>query len=184
MSREALRGHPQLFDHLNEAHGFRLLKREGFETIKLLPERPGERTADYEASGPGKTRAFLEVKTIHESEDELELRQGGPGRAPAIRELEYGIGPELHKKIVGAIEDAVAQIGEVSAEVRRIVLLCVSLDQTLEADSARDLARMREEHKAQGFELVFFTEQEMLREHLLQAGADVLPPPLSTPRSH
>lgn len=66
---DPVRGYSQVIDVLNEVKGYNWLKDQGYTSIEFTPEGNGKKP-DLHASGE-KGEAFVEVKTIHMSDDEL-----------------------------------------------------------------------------------------------------------------
>ncbi len=76
--KDPKRGWQAVFDKLNEAKGYRYLKRVGYTDIRFLPraKRRDEQTPDLEAKR-GAEIALCEVKTINVSDAEVERARAG-----------------------------------------------------------------------------------------------------------
>jgi hypothetical protein len=102
------RGWQQLFDILNQAHGFNYLKAIGCSNLRFIPRavRPGVRTPDLEGV-LGSDKVLCEVKTINISQDEIRARTDFTARSFLIP-LEDGLLRKIHSVITEAKDQLLA----------------------------------------------------------------------------
>ena len=143
--KNELRGHNQLFECLNEAKGYLYLNSEGYKEIHFIPKE-NSKTPDLIARR-GSSVALLEVKTINESEDELNWislnskeftlywkarleKREPPVQRKLVREVRQGLDDSLKCKIAVKIWEAKCQLlgYDIEKVDRRIVYLAIRLD--------------------------------------------------------
>ena len=119
--RAPLSRYSQVIDVLNEVKGYIYLKDQGYTSVEFVPEGNGEKP-DLHATGEI-GEAFMEVKTIHMSDDEVKMLVNL--NAPA-KDVEEGIPEGLKKKLKDTVKKAKAQLSGKTG--RRICYLFIKLD--------------------------------------------------------
>jgi len=130
-SKHKLRGWQQLFNTLNEAKGYLYLKSEGCTGIHFIPEGRDKNPDLYGRCG--NSVFVIEVKTINESEDEIDWIQENSkyqNGCVSAREAHSGLDDTLKGKIIKTINAAKEQLKskEFSGAQRKIVYLVIRLD--------------------------------------------------------
>ncbi len=116
--KSAIRGHNQLFDHLDEGRGYALLADRGYETIHFI-DTGNARSPDLAGSRHG-TTTILEVKSINRSQKDL-IRLA----TPEARDVAFGVSNFLKRKLTAAIGEAREQLEAYSIPVEHQILLLV-----------------------------------------------------------
>lgn len=121
--RDSNRGWGQLFNSLNETHGYIYLKDEGYSNIAFIDEGDNSKP-DLFGKSEGKT-ALLEVKTIQKSDIDIKRDQVWKGTT---------IIPEgLQKKLKCVIEKATTQLNTDMYSVdSKYIYMIISLDLALD----------------------------------------------------
>lgn len=116
------RGWNQLIEAFNEIRGYQHAIKLGYSRARLLDERSSP-LPDVESTALGGDKCLLEVKTIQESEEELEMR----GK---IQSAKLGLPGRLERAIRRKYSHAIEQInGHPSAgEARKVCYLIINLD--------------------------------------------------------
>ncbi len=125
--RHKQRDYAQLFDCFNEIKGYLYLRSEGYDEIHFM-EEVDTRTPDLRATR-GTSVALLEVKTIHESDDECAYFAADPKTRDA-KKVEHALPDMLKSKLRKTIPHARRQLLEYqdSAAERRIIYLVIRID--------------------------------------------------------
>lgn len=116
------RGWSQLVESLNEVRGYRHALELGYSRARLIDEQSIP-LPDVEASRPDAAECLLEVKTIQESDEELQMRG-------QIQSAESGLPKRLTRAIQEKYSRAITQIGNHpwAGEARKIFYLIINLD--------------------------------------------------------
>jgi hypothetical protein len=127
------RGWSQLIESMNEVRGYQYARSLGYTTIRLLDEQ-AHPFPDIEAS-KGNGRYLIEVKTIQESAEELELRG-------QIQAGKLGLPPRLTRVVRDRYFQAAQQIAghPWARNARKICYMLINLDlRTLLAEGNKGL---------------------------------------------
>lgn len=128
-------GYPrQLFERFHEADGYVVLKNEGCQDIKFIPEDQKKQTPDLQARDENGGLVLMEVKTVNESDGQMQyFKRGVPEFLPVGLEIPVG----LQDKLLDTIAKASGQLNSVQnvAVRRRLIYLCIRLDFQIEAAS-------------------------------------------------
>ncbi len=130
------RGWSQLVETINEVRGYVYAQSLGFTTCRLLDEQ-AHPFPDIEASGV-EGRCLIEVKTIQESDEEIELRG-------QVQSAESGIPQRLKRVLRKRYSHAVDQIAghPWASDARRICYIIITLDLcTVLAEENKDLLQV------------------------------------------
>jgi hypothetical protein len=116
------RGWSQLVDCFNEVRGYRYAVDIGYSRARLVDEQSVP-LPDVEASKPDDAKCLLEVKTIQESDEELQMRGH-------IQSAESGLPKRLTLTIQNKYSEAISQIANHpwAPEARKICYLIINLD--------------------------------------------------------
>lgn len=129
------RGWGQLVEAVNEVRGYVHAQSLGFSTCRLLNEQ-AHPFPDVEAAGVA-GRCLIEVKTIQESDEEIELRG-------QLQRAESGLPQRLKRVLRKRYSHAVNQIAghPWATDARRICYMVITLDLcTVLADENKELLR-------------------------------------------
>jgi hypothetical protein len=121
------RGYAQLFNHLNEARGYALLADRGYDEISFIDcENENRRSPDLFGKSQN-SKAILEVKTINESEKDINLKLEDSLQSRSATRLSKEFENKLHATIEEAKEqlDAFAYPDSID---KRIIFLVVRFD--------------------------------------------------------
>lgn len=139
------RGWHQFFDALNEARGYKYLYDKGCENIRFIPE--GITAPDLEASCM-KRRCLLEVKTVHNSDKELEYFERVSMFGPKARNVVQGLTKAFQGKIESTILSATGQLKAYdSGSARLMIYVFVCLDIHVRLSAIRELEEFMSELK-------------------------------------
>ncbi len=123
------RRHQQLISTLDEARGYVFLADQGYDRIEFIKPKNNKKghhqSPDLAAIKSGST-AFLEVKTVNESDPSLGPNAPWRHQAAKVRQV---LSDEFKAKLVSTIEQARKQLnGWPHTSDRKIVLLVVRFD--------------------------------------------------------
>jgi hypothetical protein len=127
------RGWSQLVEAFNEIRGYQHAINLGYSIARLLDEQSAP-LPDVEAVAPTDAKCLLEVKTIQESDEELEKRG-------QIQSAELGLPQRLKRAIRKKYSHAINQIAghPWAGEARKICYLIINLDlSTVLAEENKD----------------------------------------------
>jgi hypothetical protein len=116
------RGWSQLVEAFNEVRGYSYVQGLGYLEAKLLDEKSAP-FPDIEASKMTAEKCLMEVKTIQESDEEIEMR----GK---VQSAQYGLPTRLERAIRNKYSKAIEQLNghQWASEARRICYLVINLD--------------------------------------------------------
>jgi len=116
------RGWSQLVECFNEVRGYRYAVELGYSRARLMDEQSVP-LPDVEASRPDDGMCLLEVKTIQESDEELQMRG-------QIQSAKSGLPKRLTRAIQKKYSEAISQIANHpwAGEARKICYLIINLD--------------------------------------------------------
>jgi hypothetical protein len=132
-SKNLDRGWSQLIECFNEVRGYQYAMQLGYASARLLDEQSSP-LPDVEASGSNDAKCVMEVKTIQESDEELEMRG-------QIQAAESGLPQRLKRAIQKKYSHAINQIARHrwAGEARKICYLVITLDlSTVLAEENKD----------------------------------------------
>ncbi len=156
----------ELFDCFDEAKGYGVLKAEGYTNIQFIPERQDARTPDLRGTRQD-GKALLEVKTIHESDDENDhaMRRGKyQGKDLEARKVDHILNDAMQQKLQKTVKSAAEQLSFPDPNVqRRILFLYVRLDLKCVTDrTCDDLRSFLTRIQPPGIEVQHFLKNEFL----------------------
>jgi hypothetical protein len=128
------RGWSQLVEAFNEVRGYQHAINLGYSSARLVGEQSAP-LPDVEAMAPTAAKCLLEVKTIQESDEELEMRG-------QIQSAELGLPQRLKRAIRRKYLEAIEQTNghPWADEARKICYLIINLDlSTVLAAKNKDL---------------------------------------------
>jgi hypothetical protein len=125
----SLRRYQQVFNHLNEARGYVFLADQGYTQIEFIVPEQNKKGAlqspDLFATKTDST-AILEVKTVNESDENLNPNASWRNEAVTVRQ---NLSPEFKGKLNSTIEQARGQLNSYPhSSDRKIVFLIVRFD--------------------------------------------------------
>lgn len=130
------RGWSQLIEAFNEVRGYQHAINLGYSNARLLDEQSMP-FPDVEAVARTEEKCLLEVKTIQESDEELEMRG-------QIQSAKSGLPQRLERAIRRKYSHAITQIEghPLAREARKICYLIINLDlSTLLAEENKDFLK-------------------------------------------
>lgn len=147
-----IRGYSSLFSTLNEAKAYRVLKEHAFGAIELIDEGQ-TRSPDWRANDDNGNVVLLEVKTVLQSDDEVNfvhrnteaLEQGHPPRIGRLSpEMTDGFKNKIRADIASADQqmETYAQTQNLK-DYHKMVLVVAELDFDLSSES-RSFRQARE----------------------------------------
>ena len=146
-----------LYDFLNEARGYALLADRGYQKISFIDcncqdKKKQRKSPDLLGESQSST-AILEVKTINESDKDLEWKERNQSQTRTVT----GLSAEFRKKLSSTIAKASAQLNAYPKPVdKKIVLLLIrfDMDNILEASNYTTLQAMIETIQISGLDIV------------------------------
>ena len=122
------RCYERLTNRFNELKGFRYLKESGLKDIRIIPraKKNGQQTPDLEATDKIPNDTILEVKTVNNSDVEIEMLLGKNDNAGRVLD---SIPKTLVNKIKNGILEKKTQIDNYNNNaMNKIILMVIKLD--------------------------------------------------------
>jgi hypothetical protein len=145
------RGYAQLFNHLNEARGYTLLGDRGYNEISFI-DCGDQQSPDLFGKSQNST-AILEVKTINESDKDIDWKEHDRFRTRTVTGLSDGFGLKLRSTIAEARKQLDAYPKPVDKKIA-LLLIRFDTDNILEARNHTALQNLIEANQIDGMEVV------------------------------
>ena len=151
-ARDAFRGWYQLINHLDEARGWVFLKERGFQQIDFI-QNQNVKTPDLVATR-GSTTAILEVKSVNQSEVDVNRLAARPAQASDVC---HGLSEKLRHRVLRSIREAREQLEAYPYGANeKIALLVVRFDSDhlFVAQNYEELGQLISSQQIPGIEIV------------------------------
>ncbi len=160
-ARDAKRGWQQLFDHLNEARGYKYLKCIGCSDVYFIPEskKNGKTTPDLHGR-LGSVKVLCEVKTINKSDVVIKARNEGE-----LTWVHDRLDEEFFIKLFKVLRKAKEQLESYSADeakTRLIIYIVINFDNWVGEYNDRYFRQIDQrlsENTITGIEIVIHNQQ-------------------------